>query len=120
MDTKIRYKPEFYRKRVKAILMVNFLYVAVHSQGVNWVPKEIILKLLILYEPSGPLIHCRLAPSRHWYSFTFPGRMESLVSFGGNEGRTNFQILAEPGLNWGPCGQKAEILPSARTIYLPK
>ena len=34
--------------------------------------------------------------------------MESLVSLGGKEGCTNIQISAEP--NWGPCGQKAEIL----------
>ena len=55
-------------------------------------------------------IRARAAPSRHWYSFTYPGRMESWVSLGGKEGHTNIQISAEPGSKWGPCNQKAEIL----------
>ena len=36
--------------------------------------------------------------------------MESWVGLGYKEGHTIIQISAEPGLNWGPCGQKAEIL----------
>ena len=39
--------------------------------------------------------------------------MESWDSLGGKVGRTNIQISAEPGSNWGPCGRKAEILPTA-------
>ena len=34
---------------------------------------------------------------------------------GRKEGHANIQISAEPGLNWGPCGWKAEILPTAPT-----
>ena len=52
----------------------------------------------------------RLAPSRCWYLFTYPARTESWVSLSGKEGHTNIQISAEPGSNWEPCGQKAEIL----------
>ena len=94
-----------------------------------------VLKLNPLYEPSGPwsrrlisgfcsakrmrvfdspldgtLIHCRLTPSRRWYSFTYPGRMESWVSLGRKEGRTNIQISVERESNWRPCGWKAKIL----------
>ena len=58
----------------------------------------------------GTLMHRWLAPSRRWYSFTYPGRMESWVSLGGKEGRINIRISARPGLNWGACGRKAEIL----------
>mgnify|MGYP001794311290 CR=1 FL=1 len=36
--------------------------------------------------------------------------MESWVSLGGKEGRTNVQALAELESNWIPCGRKAEIL----------
>ena len=42
--------------------------------------------------------------------------MESWVGLGGKEGYTNIQISAEPGSNWGPCGRKAEILPTAPTM----
>ena len=62
------------------------------------------------------LIHRRLAPSRCWYSFTYPGSMESWVSLGGKESFTNqFKSWQCRGLNWGPCGRKAEILPSVPT-----
>ena len=47
---------------------------------------------------------------------TYPRRMESWVGLDGKEGRTNIWISAEPGSNWGPCGQKAEILPTAPTM----
>ena len=60
--------------------------------------------------PDGTIIYRRLAPSRCWYSFTYPGEMESLISLGGKEGHMNNQISAEPGSSWGPCGRKAEIL----------
>ena len=43
----------------------------------------------------GALIHHRLAPSRCWYSFTFPGRVESWTSLGGKEGRINIQIAVK-------------------------
>ena len=43
--------------------------------------------------------------------------MESWVGLGGKEGRTNLQISAEPGSNWGPCGRKADILPNAPTTH---
>ena len=42
--------------------------------------------------------------------------MESWVSLGGNKGHTNIQSSAEPGSNWGPWGQKTEILPTAPTM----
>ena len=42
--------------------------------------------------------------------------MESWVGLGGEEGRTNIQISAEPGLNRGLCGWKAEILLTAPTM----
>ena len=42
--------------------------------------------------------------------------MESWVGLGGKEGRTNIRISAEPVSNWGPCGRKAEILPTAPTM----
>ena len=41
--------------------------------------------------------------------------MESWTSLGGKEGHINIQISAKPGLNWGPCGRKTEILPTAPT-----
>ena len=34
----------------------------------------------------------------------------SYLAIGGKESRSNVQISAEPGSNWGPCGRKAEIL----------
>ena len=43
--------------------------------------------------------------------------METGVSLGGKEGRTKIQISSEPGSNWGPCGRKAEILPTAPTMH---
>ena len=57
----------------------------------------------------------QVSSSRRWYSFTW---MESWVSLGGKEGLTNIQISAEKsrGANWGPCGRKAEILPTAPTM----
>ena len=62
----------------------------------------------------GTLIHRSLAPRRRMYSFTYPGRMESWVSLGGKEGRTNrFKSWQMLELNWGPCGRKAVILPTA-------
>ena len=39
---------------------------------------------------NGTLIHRRLAPSRCWYSFTYPGRMETWVGLGGKEGHSDF------------------------------
>ena len=43
--------------------------------------------------------------------------MESWVSLGRKEGRTNItRISAEPGSNWEPCGRKTEILPTAPTM----
>ena len=61
------------------------------------------------------LIHHRLAPSGHWYSFTYPGRMESWVILDGKKSRTNqFKPWQSQGLNWGPCGRKAEILSKTR------
>ena len=51
--------------------------------------------------PDGTLIHRRLPPSRSWYSFTYPGRIESWVSLGGKEGRTNIQIMAELRIQMG-------------------
>ena len=53
------------------------------------------------------LINHRLASSRRWYSFTYPGRMESRVSLGGKEGCTNIWISAKPGIElgtlWSEC-----------------
>ena len=99
-------------------------------------------KSQILYEPSGPWSR-RLSPVSvvlsgwesltppgwdtnpsqvssqqmlGWYSFTYPGRMESWVGLSGKEGRTNIRILAEPVSNWEPCGRKADILPTAPTM----
>ena len=69
-----------------------------------------------VFDPSlaGTLILRRLAPSRCWYSFTYPGRMDSWVSLGGKESRTNqFKPWKSRGSNWGPCGWKAEILSTA-------
>ena len=40
----------------------------------------------------GTQIHCSLASSRRWYLFTDVGRMESGVSLGRKEGRTNIRI----------------------------
>ena len=71
---------------------------------------------VILLLLDGTLIHRRLAPSRRWYSFTYPGRMESWVSLGGKDTQTSIQLSAEPGSNWGPCGRKAEILLNAPTM----
>ena len=42
--------------------------------------------------------------------------MESWISLGGKEGHTKIQISAKLGSNWGPCGQEAEILPTAPTM----
>ena len=42
--------------------------------------------------------------------------MENLVSLGGKEGRTSFQIYADEGSNLGPCSRKAEILRTAPTM----
>ena len=39
------------------------------------------------------LIYRRLALSRRWYSFIYPGRMESWVSLGGKDGYTNIITL---------------------------
>ena len=58
----------------------------------------------------GALIHRTLAPSKCWYPFTYPGRMESWVSLGGIKFHTNTQISVEPGSNWGPCSRKAAVL----------
>ena len=33
-----------------------------------------------------------------------------METLGGKEGRTDIQISAEPGSNWGPCSREAEIL----------
>ena len=56
------------------------------------------VKRITLWLPlDGTLIHHRLAPSRCWYSFTNPGRMESWVSLGGKGGRTNIQISLQLG-----------------------
>ena len=49
----------------------------------------------------GTLIHRRLAPSRRWYSFTDPRKLESWVSLGGKEGRTNIRISAKPSIEPG-------------------
>ena len=63
------------------------------------------------------LIYSRLAPSRHWNSFTYPKRMENWVSLGGKESRTiEFKSWQSRGSNWGPCGQEAEILATAPTM----
>ena len=47
--------------------------------------------------------------------------MESRVSLGRKDDRTNVQILAEPGIEpvRGPCGQMAEILPTVATMRTP-
>ena len=66
----------------------------------------------------GTLIHRRLAPSRCWYSFTYPGRKESWVGLGGKEGCTNDRISANQGSNREPCGRNTEILPTAPTCPL--
>ena len=50
------------------------------------------------------VIHRRLAPSRHWYSFTYPTRMESWVSLGKKEVAQIFKSRLFQGSNWGPCG----------------
>mgnify|MGYP001795693070 CR=1 FL=1 len=51
----------------------------------------------------GTLIHCRLASSRCWYSFIYPGMMESWVSLG-RKGCTNVSNLRRavnrPGSLW--------------------
>ena len=55
----------------------------------------------------GTLIHCRLAPSRRWFSFTDLVRMESWVSFGGSRrGHTNVQTSAELGIEFMAVAKK--------------
>ena len=68
--------------------------------------------------PGQTLIHSRLAPSRCWYSFTFPERMESLVCLGRKESHTNIQILAEVGSNRDPWSREAEILQLNQPVNL--
>ena len=68
------------------------------------------LRWRYLTPPGWTLIQHRLAPSRRWYAFTYPGTMESRVSLGEKGGHTNIQILAETGSNLGPCDRKADIL----------
>ena len=46
--------------------------------------------------------YLRLAPSRCWYLFTYPGGMENWVSLGRKEGHTKIQISAE--LSWDRTG----------------
>ena len=65
--------------------------------------------------PHGRLIPCMVAPSRCWYSFTHPERMESWVKLGGKRVAKRFKSRQSLGLNWGPFGWKAEILPTVRT-----
>ena len=92
-----------------------------------------------LYEPSGPwsrwlspvsvvlsgwesltppgrdTSHRRLAPSRRWYSFTYPERMESWVGLGGKEGCTNIRISAKPGIELGTLCWEGRDLPTAQS-----
>ena len=68
-----------------------------------WVNESLWLLL------DGTLIHRRLAPTRHWYSFTYPGRMESWVNLGGKNGQNRGSNL------YKPCSRKAEILPTVPT-----
>ena len=49
----------------------------------------------------GTLIHRRSAPSRCWYSFTYPWRMESWVSLDGKEGHTNISMTLKPRIELG-------------------
>ena len=59
----------------------------------------------------GKLIHRRLAISRSWYSFTYPGRMENWVTLGGKEGHTNIQISAESVMKvWSLWSELADYL----------
>ena len=46
--------------------------------------------------------------------------MENWVNFGEKEGHTNVQHSAVPGLNPGPCGWEAEILPLRQPRRRPK
>ena len=83
---------------IKPVLISGFC--SVKQMGVFGIPPPFL---------DGTLIHCRLASSRHRYSFTYPRRMESWIGLGG-KGCTNIQISAEPGLNQGSFGWKAEFL----------
>ena len=72
------------------------------------IPSFCSVKRMSVWLPlDGTLIHCRLAPSRFWYSFTYPRKMENWISLGGKEGYTNIQISAkltiEPGTLWLEC-----------------
>ena len=69
-----------------------------------------------LTPPGWTLIYRRLAPSRRWYSFTYPGRMESWVSLGVIEGRTNIQISWSEGRNFTNSSQ--ELWGALRTSVL--
>ena len=42
-----------------------------------------------------------------------PGRIESRVGLGGKKVAQIFKSWQSRGSNWGPCGRKAEILPTA-------
>ena len=92
-----------------------------HDKNAKW-PMEPALVSVVLsrWESDSltldeTLIYRSVAPSRCWYSFTNPIRMESWVSLN-RKGHRNIQISAEPKSNWGHCGWKAEILPTAPTM----
>ena len=73
--------------------------ITVNSRGLTWI--FVWYKPVLRLSLDGTLTHRRLAPSRRWYSFTYPGRMESWISLSRKEGRTNVQISAESGIELG-------------------
>ena len=79
------------------------------------------IKRMSLWLPlDGTLTHRRLAPSRSWYSFTHPGRMESWVSLGGKEDRTKIQISAEPGIELGTLRSIGRVLTNCTNHNRPE
>ena len=72
------------------------------------------------YPLDGTLIHRRLAPSRRWYSFTYPGRIESWVSLVTKEDRTNVQISAKQGTELGTLWSEWKDLTNCTNHAHPK
>ena len=81
------------------------LYIKLNSLRAKWPMEPALI--------SGFCSVKRMLPAVSGTHLHTAGRMERWVCLGGKEARTNIQISAKLGSNWGTCGRKTEILPTA-------